>query len=327
MPKAPGRKLKAISFADFGANFMNMVVTEQVLQKALAQAVPPTMSKSEPGAFAFNAKTDITVGAVKRESGKDERDALKFSVPLNLFIKLEILPVGFEPLREPHDVHAEPALKFAIYCVEPLGVKIDVAPVSPDSFKLLIAKSGLAQLFGQVEPRVRAAIADGVNEAVAGAEDALYIDILAKVQEAINAPAAPQTGGGAGKPPKPVKEPILQLDGEPIEATLGEDQMMRLALPAGTEDSSEIVVLARRSEDRDEGEGEIEIKAVDEDGGKLSSWGMYVSTEDDDWSKKSEILWSHEIGSAKQVFIIVKNAKPESGKAPQLDVKVKRQGT
>lgn len=181
--------------------------------------------------------------------------------------KVEILPGDFEPLREPHDVHAEPALKFAIYCVEPLGVKIDVAPVSPDSFKLLIAKSGLAQLFGQVEPRVRAAIADGVNEAVAGAEDALYIDILAKVQEAINAPAAPQTGGGAGKPPKPVKEPILQLDGEPIEATLGEDQMMRLALPAGTEDLSEIVVLARRSEDRDEGEGEIEIKAVDEDGG------------------------------------------------------------
>ena len=117
------------------------------------------------------------------------------------------------------------------------------------------------------------------------------------------------------------------ITGEPIEATLGEDQMMRLALPAGTEDSSEIVVLARRSEDRDEGEGEIEIKAVDEDGGKLSSWGMYVSTEDDDWSKKSEILWSHEIGSAKQVFIIVKNTKPESGKAPQLDVKVKRQGT
>lgn len=322
MPKAPGRKLKAISFADFGANFMNMVVTEQVLQKALEQAVPPTMRKKKSGVDGFDADIAISVHSVKREAGKTEQDVLRYVAPLDVKIHIRLVLLG-----ETHDVRAEPALKFAIYCVEPLGIKIDVAPVAPASIQLLTTGGGLVHWVGQFEPKVQAAIADGVNEAVAGAEDALYIDILAKVQEAMNAPAAPQTGGGAGKPPKPVKEPILQLDGEPIEATLGEEQMMRLALPAGTEDSSEIVVLARRSEDRDEGEGEIEIKAVDEDGGKLSSWGMYVSTEDGDWSKKSEILWSHEIGSARQVFIIVKNAKPESGKAPQLDVKVKRQGT
>jgi|GEM_PF-6626055 len=321
MPHAPGRKLNAISFADFGANFMNLVVTEQVLQRALEQAVPKTMRKKKSGVDGFDADIAISVNSVKREAGKTEQDVLRYVAPLDVKIHIRLVLLG-----ETHDVRAEPKLNFAIYCVEPLGIKIDVAPVAPASIQLLTTGGGLVHWVGQFEPKVQAAIADGVNEAVAGAQDALYIDILARVQEALSAPGGPASGG-AGKPPKPVKEPILQIDGEPLEATLGEEQMMRLALPAGTEDSSEIVVLARRSENRDDGDGEIEVKAVDEDGGKLASWRMEVSTSDADWSKKAEILWSHEIGSARQVFIVVRNAKPEEGRAPKLDVKVKRQGT
>lgn len=219
MPDTPDQKLKAISFADFGVNFMNLVVTEQVLQEALEQAVPKTMTKSEGGLKAFNAKADVTVGAVRREASADGENALRFSAPLNLFIKLEILLAGLGFLREPHDVHAEPTLEFMIYCVEPLGVKIDIAPVSPDSFKLVIARRGLAQLFGQVEPPVREAIAGGINEAVKGAADALYIDILAKVQDAMNAPAGPRAGDGADEPSKPTQAPVSPSDGAPIEAT------------------------------------------------------------------------------------------------------------
>lgn len=318
---------RGMTFAEFGTKFIDLVVTADRIRQQLAQAVPATNPIDQSDPLHIWGQATAVIGSTKLLQSGDAARERKFETPLILNLTLYIdEKIG----QENYELSAKFALHINIQAMEPLTLKVTVTALKPADIDLVAEGKGnwfdLAKNFGGLEGKVKDSICTLINDKIK-AQD-LSINILDLVAKATSDDA---NGGSAASPsakqPAKAQDPslkgvtILKRGADPAVSTLGPDHKMRVAFPPGDKNDFDVVVYARKTSKKDD-DGEIDIRVVDANGGKLSAWGLAVFASGEDWDRSTETVSSLVLDDASQAFVQITNIRADQGKSPTLDIKV-----
>jgi hypothetical protein len=315
-----------MTFAEFGERFFHLVVTEDLIEKSLAGALRPDIEIDEKDPKVTGNGT-VTLGRVtERRSSQPERE-LVFEAPLSIRLKLYVeIKIGVRLGQENFEISADVPLRLFVHAVEELAIHIDVPNVKPDDVKLIAESKGnwldLAKKFGDLENKLKTKIAEQINSKVEGSAEMRTKDVLAEVKRGMGGggpPGDPQKGKDKAKQKQPGA--LLTRGGEPMMATLSSGQSSNFALPAGDAESFDVDIYSRKKSKSDD-DGELSVVVLDQEGGKLTSWGVIVDESGDAWTTSSQTIWSSELGS-EQTFIRIINTPLTGATTPKIDFKIR----
>lgn len=320
-----GEARPGMTFAEFGDRFFHLVVTEELIEKNLAGALPPSIEIAENDPKVTGEGT-VTLGRVTAQRSAHPERELAFEAPLSIRLKLYVeIKIGVRLGQENFEISADVRLRLLVHAVEELAIQIDVPKVKPEDVNLVAESKGnpfdLAKKFGDLENQLRKKIAEQINNNVADSADVRTKDILAEVKRGMGGGAAgdPQKGKDKNKQKQPGA--LLTRGGEPMMATLSSGQSSNFALPAGDRESFDVDIYSRKAA-KGADDGELSIVVLDQEGGKLTSWGVIVDESGDAWTTSSQTIWSGELGS-EQTFIRVINTPLQGATTPKIEFKIR----
>lgn len=296
---------KPIPFGQFGENFIDLILNGEVLERALAAQIPPSLSwKGKLGVTDAEAEVKIVVGDIKHVGGK-AGDHKVFECPLELGLtgrgKAWVLPLGGAI------GHVSVKLRLTGYCIAPLGVKIDIGKFDKSDISVVLQGEGLLgpivqAVLGLSVDAFKAQAIDWVNDAFRAAKNReLFFDLEDQVKAAIAA-ATGGTGGGAGggaaPPPDAMGGVPMTFGGSEIAATLKPGQSLLGKLPPACEEVFRLIVLTRLDQGVT-GEVTLILRVMDEDDVLRGEYEVTCDSAET-WARMDQSFYA-ETASAKQI--------------------------
>ncbi len=315
---------RPISFGQFGENFIDLVLNGEVLERALAAKIPPSIAwKGKLGATDGEAEVKIVVGDIKHVGGK-AGDHKIFECPIELGLvavgKVWTLPVGGAI------GHISVKLRLTGYCIAPLGVKIDIGKFDKSDVTVVLQGEGVLgpivqAVLGLSVAAFKERAISWVDEAFRGAQNReLYFDLEDQVKAAV---AAATTGAGGGAAPEPdAKGGVpMTFGGSEIAATLKPGQSLLGKLPPDCDEVYRLIVLARLDTGV-AGEVTLIVRAIDEDDSLRAEYELSCDSTES-WTRLDQSFYSETAG-AKQIRFQVLYPPADAGAAGgMVDTKMK----
>jgi hypothetical protein len=198
------------TFAEFGQEFMDRIVTASVVAASIDAVVPKQIDDQEVEfGGAVKTVTHATVGkcVVKQYAGH------VFSSTLPIQLKVDVhFPVG----SEEYEIQAEVTFWLQVQTWKPLTIFVAVSPVKADDVSLIVDDEswfGVAEKIGGLEGKVRQIVAEKVDESIANSAAATTVELLPLVKQALtasNRPLPTEEPPPAGALPAPPDLPEIK---------------------------------------------------------------------------------------------------------------------
>ncbi len=172
---------RTISFAEWGEQWMDLVITPELVEANLRRIIKPDVQVDTTG---ISGSGSVAVGSVERlNSGQIQREIV-FCAPLGIDLDLSIGLAGL--YSESYTIQVSTELQLTLRAQPMLVLWLDVAPVKADAINVRTSgQNGLSlvQQFTDLDGQIKRYIATSINKQIDSTAEQRTINVLERVRQ------------------------------------------------------------------------------------------------------------------------------------------------
>ena len=174
---------RTITFAEWGEQWMDLIMTPQLIEDNLHALIKPDVSIKVPGVVSGVGK--VTLGETTRTKSADLAREIVFVTPLQLALDLSLSVLGL--YSEQYTVVALTELTLILRALPMLVLHLDCPPIKPEA--VVVNSDGetlvyLLQQIADLDQQLQRFIASEINEQIAASAEQRTINVLERVRGA-----------------------------------------------------------------------------------------------------------------------------------------------